>query len=107
MTLSAHELRILKDMEEQLAAEDARLSRTLGRNLDHHRAAKLVAKGLAAMTIGLGLIILALSVHAVPLGVVAFVSMTTSVYLLIVPPIKLGTRRGERKNHEIPRSTSP
>lgn len=107
MTLSAHELRILKDMEEQLATEDSRLSRTLGRNLDHHRAAKLVAKGLAAVGCGLALMILALSIQAVALGLAAFVAMSTSVYLLTPPYITLGTRRGERTNHKIPRSTSP
>ena len=107
MSLSARELQILKDMEEQLAAEDSRLSRTLGRNLDHQRAARLVAKGLATVIIGLSLMILALSVHAVPLGVIAFVSMTTSAYLLTLPSIRLATRRGEQNNNKIPRSTSP
>lgn len=107
MTLSAHELRILKDMEEQLTAEDSQLSKRLGRNLDHHRAARLVPMGLAAVTFGLALIILALSIRAVPLGVVAFVAMSASVYLLTLPSITLGTGRGERKSHKISRSTSP
>jgi hypothetical protein len=107
MALSAHELRIIKDLEERLTAEDSRLARIFRRNVKHHLAARKLLRGFFAVTPGLSLMIIALSIPSVPLGIGAFLAMCAGAYVFTFPPGTPALLRGGRKNHEPFHSTSP
>jgi len=105
MPLSAHEQRVINDLEGHLAASDPRLARLLSRHAEHQGAPRLAVFVLASAAPGLALLILALSLQSVFLGVGAYLIMAAGVYTFTQPPFVSGLRQGRRKIRRESRST--
>lgn len=97
MPLSDHDNRIIHELEEQLAAEDPRLARTLSQNGIHRRSMHLTIAGLAFVALGIAVMAVALRIESVVLGVGAFMMMASGLYLSTLPAAVTGWPRGGRK----------
>jgi 1,4-dihydroxy-2-naphthoate octaprenyltransferase len=105
MPLSAHEQRVINDLEDHLAASDPRLARRLSRHGENHGVPRLAVFVVASAAPGLALLILALFLQSVVLGVGAYLIMAAGVYAFTKPPFVSGLRHGRRKNCRETRST--
>ena len=75
MPLSEHEQKMLDEMERQLFADDPRLARAFAPKPTPRRSGRRILIGLGAVVVGLGVLVLAVSLPAVWLGVIAFIGM--------------------------------
>ncbi len=75
MPLSDHEQQMLDEMERQLFAEDPRLARTFDHAVRPRRDRRRILLGIIGIVVGLGLLVLSVSLPAIWLGVVAFLVM--------------------------------
>src|SRR5699024_5761909 len=75
MPLSEHEQRMLDEMERQLFADDPRLARAFAPKKPPRRTGRRILIGLGAVVVGLGVLVLAVSIPAIWLGVIAFIGM--------------------------------
>ncbi|AXK44627.1 DUF3040 domain-containing protein [Brachybacterium saurashtrense] len=92
MPLSEHEQKMLDEMERQLFADDPRLARAFAPTARPRRSGRRILIGLGAVVVGLGILVLAVSLPAVWLGVIAFIGMLAgAVYAVTAPG---GTAQG-------------
>lgn len=75
MPLSDHEQQMLEEMERQLFADDPRLARTFDHAVRPRRDRRRILLGVVGIVVGLGLLVLAVSLPAIWLGVLAFLVM--------------------------------
>ncbi|WP_394214506.1 DUF3040 domain-containing protein [Brachybacterium vulturis] len=75
MPLSEHEQRMLDEMERQLFADDPRLARAFAPKTPPRRNGRRILIGLGAVVVGLMVLVLAVSLPAIWLGVIAFIGM--------------------------------
>ena len=75
MPLSEHEQKMLDEMERQLFADDPRLAKAFAPKAPPRRNGRRIIIGLGAVVVGLGVLVLAVSLPAVWLGVIAFIGM--------------------------------
>ncbi|ASK66628.1 hypothetical protein CFK39_13340 [Brachybacterium avium] len=75
MPLSEHEQKMLDEMERQLFADDPRLARAFAPKTPPRRSGRRILIGLGAVVVGLGVLVLAVSLPAIWLGVIAFIGM--------------------------------
>ena len=75
MPLSEHEQKMLDEMERQLFADDPRLARAFAPKPPPRRSGRRILIGLGAVVVGLGVLVLAVSMPAIWLGVIAFIGM--------------------------------
>lgn len=75
MPLSEHEQKMLDEMERQLFADDPRLARAFAPKAPPRRSGRRILIGLGAVVVGLGVLVLAVSLPAIWLGVIAFIGM--------------------------------
>lgn len=95
MPLSEHEQKMLDEMERQLFADDPRLARAFRSSSRDRRSRRRIVLGLAGVVIGLGVLVLAVSLPAVWLGVLAFLLMLAgAVYAVTSPKNRPGPESG-------------
>lgn len=83
MPLSEHEQKMLDEMERQLFADDPRLARAFAPKTPPRRSGRRILIGLGAVVVGLVVLVLAVSLPAIWLGVIAFIGMLAgAVYAL-------------------------
>lgn len=75
MPLSEHEQKMLDEMERQLFADDPRLARAFAPKATPRRSGRRILIGLGTVVVGLGVLVLAVSLPAIWLGVIAFIGM--------------------------------
>ncbi|MDN5599042.1 MAG: DUF3040 domain-containing protein [Brachybacterium sp.] len=75
MPLSEHEQKMLDEMERQLFADDPRLARAFAPKTPPRRSGRRILIGLGAVVVGLVVLVLAVSLPAIWLGVIAFIGM--------------------------------
>ena len=93
MPLSEHEQKMLDEMERQLFADDPRLARAFAPKVAPRRNGRRIVIGLGGVVVGLGVLVLAVSLPAVWLGVIAFLGMLAgAVYAITAPG---GSSQGE------------
>lgn len=91
MPLSEHEQKMLDEMERQLFAEDPRLARAFSPRRTNGRSGRRVVIGLGGVVLGLVILVLAVSLPAVWLGVIAFLGMLAgAVYAVTAPASSRG-----------------
>ena len=88
MPLSEHEQKMLDEMERQLFADDPRLARAFAPKAPPRRNGngRRILIGLGAVVIGLGVLVLAVSLPAVWLGVIAFIGMLAGAVYAVTAP---------------------
>lgn len=89
MPLSEHEQKMLDEMERQLFADDPRLARAFApqrRRPSSRRSGRRILLGLGIVVVGLGVLVLAVSLPAVWLGVLAFLGMLGGAVLAVTTP---------------------
>ena len=88
MPLSEHEQKMLDEMERQLFADDPRLARAFAPKTPPRRNGngRRILIGLGAVVIGLGVLVLAVSLPAVWLGVIAFIGMLAGAVYAVTAP---------------------
>ncbi|MGP9537868.1 DUF3040 domain-containing protein [Brachybacterium sp. AOP43-C2-M15] len=86
MPLSEHEQKMLDEMERQLFADDPRLARAFAPKTTPRRNGRRILIGLGAVVVGLGVLVLAVSLPAVWLGVIAFIGMLAGAVYAITAP---------------------
>ncbi|GAA1488521.1 DUF3040 domain-containing protein [Brachybacterium sacelli] len=86
MPLSDHEQKMLDEMERQLFADDPRLARAFAPGRNRRRSGRRIAIGLGGVVVGLGVLILAVSLPAVWLGVIAFLGMLAGAVFAVTTP---------------------
>jgi hypothetical protein len=86
MPLSEHEQKMLDEMERQLFADDPRLARAFAPKTPPRRSGRRILIGLGAVVVGLGVLVLAVSLPAVWLGVIAFIGMLAGAVYAITSP---------------------
>lgn len=86
MPLSEHEQKMLDEMERQLFADDPRLARAFAPKPPPRRSGRRILIGLGAVVVGLGVLVLAVSLPAVWLGVIAFIGMLTGAVYAVTAP---------------------
>ncbi|MDN5688851.1 MAG: DUF3040 domain-containing protein [Brachybacterium sp.] len=86
MPLSDHEQKMLDEMERQLFADDPRLARAFAPTKSRRRSGRRIAIGLGGVVVGLGVLILAVSLPAIWLGVIAFIGMLAGAVYAVTTP---------------------
>jgi Flp pilus assembly protein TadB len=86
MPLSEHEQKMLDEMERQLFADDPRLARTFRSGGQDRRDRRRIVLGLAGVVVGLGVLVLAVSLPAIWLGVLAFLLMLAGAVFAVTSP---------------------
>ena len=86
MPLSEHEQKMLDEMERQLFADDPRLAKAFAPKAPPRRNGRRIIIGLGAVVVGLGVLVLAVSLPAVWLGVIAFIGMLAGAVYAITAP---------------------
>ncbi|MGP4915019.1 DUF3040 domain-containing protein [Brachybacterium tyrofermentans] len=86
MPLSEHEQKMLDEMERQLFADDPRLARAFAPTKSSRRSGRRIAIGLGAVLLGLGILVLAVSLPAIWLGVIAFLGMLAGAIYAVTTP---------------------
>ena len=88
MPLSEHEQKMLDEMERQLFADDPRLARAFAPKAPPRRNGngRRILIGLGAVVVGLGVLVLAVSLPAVWLGVIAFIGMLAGAVYAVTAP---------------------
>ena len=86
MPLSEHEQKMLDEMERQLFADDPRLARAFAPKKPPRRNGRRILIGLGAVVLGLGVLVLAVSLPAVWLGVIAFLGMLAGAVYAVTAP---------------------
>lgn len=86
MPLSEHEQKMLDEMERQLFADDPRLARAFAPTKNSRRSARRIAIGLGTVILGLGVLVLAVSLPAIWLGVIAFLGMLAGAIYAVTTP---------------------
>lgn len=86
MPLSEHEQKMLDEMERQLFADDPRLARAFAPQRAPRRNGRRILIGLGAVVVGLGVLVLAVSLPAVWLGVIAFIGMLAGAVYAVTAP---------------------
>lgn len=85
MALSEREQRLIGQIEQELAADDPRLARRMGMRGTHRRLLGFVIAGVSTVTLGVVLVVLALSIDSVLLGEAGFVTLIAGAYIATVP----------------------
>ena len=75
MPLSDNEQRLLEQMERALYAEDPKFASTMRGAARRSRSARRLMIGIAAIVVGLVLLVVGVAQQAAPLGVLGFISM--------------------------------
>lgn len=86
MPLSEHEQKMLDEMERQLFADDPRLARAFAPKATPRRSGRRILIGLGAVIVGLGVLVLAVSIPAIWLGVIAFLGMLAGAVYAVTAP---------------------
>ena len=86
MPLSEHEQKMLDEMERQLFADDPRLAKAFAPKAPPRRNGRRIIIGLGAVVVGLGVLVLAVSLPAVWLGVIAFIGMLAGAVYAVTGP---------------------
>lgn len=86
MPLSEHEQKMLDEMERQLFADDPRLARAFAPTRTPRRSGRRILIGLGAVIVGLGVLVLAVSLPAIWLGVIAFIGMLAGAVYAVTAP---------------------
>lgn len=86
MPLSEHEQKMLDEMERQLFADDPHLARAFAPTKNSRRSGRRVIIGLGGVLVGLGVLVLAVSLPAVWLGVIAFLGMLAGAVYAVTTP---------------------
>ncbi|MEE1649228.1 DUF3040 domain-containing protein [Brachybacterium sp. J144] len=86
MPLSEHEQKMLDEMERQLFADDPRLARAFAPSRGPRRSGRRILIGLAGVVLGLGVLVLAVSLNLIWLGVIAFLGMLGGALFAITGP---------------------
>ena len=86
MPLSEHEQKMLDEMERQLFADDPRLAKAFAPKTPPRRNGRRILSGLGAEVVGLGVLVLAVSLPAVWLGVIAFIGMLAGAVYAVTAP---------------------
>jgi hypothetical protein len=96
MPLSDHEQKIIKELEEELAAADPRLARALSLRGIRRRSLRLAGSGVAIMYFGIMSMVAGLRIESVPLGVGSFFMMASGLYISTLPAAITVWRRRAR-----------
>jgi len=101
MPLSEHEQKMLDGMERQLFADDPRLARAFAptKQPRRSRSGRRILIGLGAVIVGLGVLVLAVSLPAVWLGVIAFIGMLAGAVYAITSPGGSSEGKGSGGGH--------
>lgn len=93
MPLSEHEQKMLDEMERQLFADDPRLADAFGsqRSAAPRRDGRRILLGLGAVVLGLVLLVVAVSIPAIWLGVLAFLGMLAGAVYAVTAPAADGS----------------
>lgn len=83
MPLSDHEQRLLEQMERALYAEDPKFATSMRNPRVLSGSKKLVALGVFALLIGMGLLVAGVATQLVPVGVVGFLAMLAGLWLAV------------------------
>ncbi|GAA1286442.1 DUF3040 domain-containing protein [Brachybacterium alimentarium] len=86
MPLSEHEQKMLDEMERQLFADDPHLARAFAPTKNSRRSGRRVIIGLGGVLVCLGVLVLAVSLPAVWLGVIAFLGMLAGAVYAVTTP---------------------
>lgn len=86
MPLSEHEQQMLDEMERQLFADDPRLARAFSPTRTPRKNSRRIVIGMSAVVLGLITLVLAVSLPAVWLGVIAFIGMLAGAVYAITAP---------------------
>lgn len=97
MPLSEHEQKMLDEMERQLFADDPRLAQAFRPARTQRRDGRRILIGVGAVVLGLILLVVAVSIPAIWLGVLAFVGMLAgAVYAVTAPTSESEAGRTQR-----------
>jgi len=77
---------MLDEMERQLFADDPRLARAFAPKAQPRRSGRRILIGLGAVVVGLMVLVLAVSLPAVWLGVIAFIGMLAGAVYAVTAP---------------------
>ena len=83
MPLSDEERRRLRELEEELAAEDPDLARQLQDNAPSDRSGARTVYGLLIIVAGFALVIVGISIQLIILGVMGFLAAGAGAYLFL------------------------
>lgn len=83
MSLSDEERRRLRELEEELAAEDPDLARQLQDNGPSDRSGARIVYGLLIIVAGFALVITGISTQLIVLGVIGFLAAGAGAYLFL------------------------
>ncbi|MCG7309295.1 MULTISPECIES: DUF3040 domain-containing protein [Brachybacterium] len=86
MPLSEHEQKMLDEMERQLFADDPRLARAFRSGAQDRRDRRRIVLGLAGVVVGLGVLVLGVSLNFIWLGVLAFLLMLAGAVYAVTSP---------------------
>ncbi|GAA1143208.1 DUF3040 domain-containing protein [Ornithinicoccus hortensis] len=88
MPLSEHEQRVLEQMEQALYAEDPRFANQMVGKAEAKAARRRMGVGILAAILGLGLIVLGVTVQQIWVGGIGFAAMVLGAALAFTPPRK-------------------
>ncbi|APX34469.1 hypothetical protein BH708_19110 [Brachybacterium sp. P6-10-X1] len=86
MPLSDHEQKMLDEMERQLFADDPHLAKAFAPARNRRRSGRRIAIGLGGVVVGLAVLVLAVSLPAIWLGVIAFMGMLAGAVFAVTTP---------------------
>lgn len=95
MPLSEQEQKMLDEMERQLFADDPRLAQAFRPARTQRRDGRRILLGLGGVVLGLILLVVAVSIPAVWLGVLAFLGMLAGAVYAVTAPTAASTDRTE------------
>lgn len=101
MPLSEHEQRLLEQMERALMAEDPKFATSLRHGSSGADRRRIVG-GVVGALAGMGLLLAGVSASLTPLGVVGFIVMLASVFLVVS-----GLRHGPAKKADADGTAAP
>lgn len=88
MPLSEHEQRVLEQMEQALYAEDPRFANQMVGKAEAKAARRRMGVGILAAILGLGLIVLGVTVQQIWVGGIGFAAMVLGAAMAFTPPRK-------------------
>ncbi|MBP2414827.1 hypothetical protein JOF48_003626 [Arthrobacter stackebrandtii] len=97
MELSEHESLILQEIEQTLTAGDPRLARALSTATLKRTAVQHLLLGATIMGLGVGVMVFALALGSMPVGAVAFASMTAGAYVSSARVFRLRTKNALKR----------
>lgn len=98
MPLSEHEQKLLEQLEQQLHADDPKFANSMGSDSIRSLSTRHIVLGVLATIVGILVLLVGVSLQAIPLGVLGFVIMGGGVYFATTRRAVAGVSvRGKKK----------